>query len=88
MVKNKICGYITTEEDLRLLANLFRDPVATQYFLTLLQNIKQTCVSNQHLAANAYLMTDDPQQRSSAILHRGRAEFIDELSQLINKVNK
>lgn len=77
-----------TEENLRLLLNLFRDPITTNGFLQLLEKVKSQVETDLDKTSKVYLMNDDPTTRALALQLKGRVEFLQEFSALIKTVVK
>lgn len=77
-----------TEENMRLLLNLFRDPIITNGFLQLLEKVKLQVESDLNKTSKIYLMNNDPTTRALALQLKGRVEFLQEFSTLIKTVVK
>lgn len=77
-----------TEGDKRVLGNVFKDPVATQSFLSLLGVLKRSVESELDKVSQVYLMNNDPITRALALQHKGKVELLNELSALIQSVVK
>lgn len=77
-----------TEEDIRSLLNIFKDPVTTKGFLQLLEKVKLQVEADLDKTAKVYLMNDDPTTRALALQLKGRVEILQEFSTLIKTVVK
>lgn len=77
-----------TEEDIRSLLNIFKDPVTTKGFLQLLEKVKLQVEADLDKTAKVYLMNDDPTTRALALQLKGRVEILQEFSALIKTVVK
>lgn len=88
MVKSKLGLHTFSDDDQRVLVNLFRDPQATQEFVRLLHNVKLGLVKEQSNITQTYLMNDNPVTRGLALQCKGKVEFLDELLLVINNVNR
>lgn len=77
-----------SEENLRVLLNLFRDPITTNGFLQILDKVKLQVESDLDKTSKVYLMNNDQTTRALALQLKGRAEFLQEFSALIKTVVK
>lgn len=77
-----------SEEDKRVLVNLFKDPLSTKAFLQLISKVKVTAKSEQDKTTQVFLMNNDPVTRALALQQKGKIELLDELSVLIQTVVK
>lgn len=88
MANVKFCNTLLTEGDVRVLGNLFKDPVATQAFLSLINVVKQSAQVELEKVTQVFLMNNDQTTRAMALQQKGKVELLNELSAVINKVVK
>lgn len=88
MANVRFCNTLLTEGDKRVLGNVFKDPVATQAFLSLLGVVKKTAQGEFEKVSQAFLMNNDPVTRALALQQKGKVELLNELSTLIQSVVK
>lgn len=88
MAKSKLGSHLLTDENLRVLVNLFSDPTVTQGFVRLLTEVSQSLTKEQATIMEAYIMNDDPVARAMALKCKGKAEFVAEMLQLVKTVTK
>lgn len=88
MANVKLANHIITEEDRRVLVNLFKDPLATKSFLTFLGVVQQKAKHEMDKTTQVFLMNNDPVTRALALQQKGKVEFLNELTTLIQAVVK
>lgn len=88
MANVKLANHTITEEDRRVLVNLFKDPLATKSFIAFLGTVKQNAKHEMDKTTQAFLMNNDPVTRALALQQKGKVEFLDELTTLIQAVVK
>lgn len=88
MANVKLANHIITEEDRRVLVNLFKDPLATKSFIAFLGAVKQNTKHEMDKTTQVFLMNNDPVTRALALQQKGKVEFLDELTTLIQAVVK
>lgn len=88
MAKSKLGSHFLTDENLRVLVNLFNDPTATQGFVRLLTEVSQSLTKEQATIMDAYIMNDDPVARAMALKCKGKAELVADMLQLVKTVTK
>ena len=88
MAKSKLGSHLLTDENLRVLVNLFNDPTATQGFVRLLTEVSQSLTKEQATIMEAYIMNDDPVARAMALKCKGKAELVADMLQLVKTVTK
>ena len=88
MAKSKLGSHLLTDENLRVLVNLFNDPIATQGFVRLLTEVSQSLTKEQATIMDAYIMNDDPVARAMALKCKGKIEFVAEMLHLVKTVTK
>lgn len=88
MVYAKFSNVSLTAEHKRVMVNLFKDPLATKAFIQFLNEVKGATKSEMDKTTQVYLMNDNPTTRALALQLKGKVEFLDELSTLIQTVVK
>ena len=88
MAKNKLGSHFVTDENARVLVNLFSDPIATQGFVRFLTDVSQSLAKEQAMVTDAFLMNDDPVTRAMALKCKGKVEFVAEMLHLVKTVTK
>lgn len=88
MAKSKLGSHLLTDENLRVLVNLFNDPIATHGFVRLLTEVSQSLTKEQATIMDAYIMNDDPVARAMALKCKGKIEFVAEMLHLVKTVTK
>ena len=88
MAKSKLGSHFLTDENLRVLVNLFNDPTSTQGFVRLLTEVSQSLTKEQATVMDAYIMNDDPVARAMALKCKGKIEFVAEMLHLVKTVTK
>lgn len=88
MAKSKLGSHFLTDENLRVLVNLFNDPTATQGFVRLLTEVSQSLTKEQATIMDTYIMNDDPVARAMALKCKGKIEFVAEMLHLVKTVTE
>ena len=88
MVKSKLSSHLLTDENLRVLVNLFSDPTVTQGFVRLLTEVSQSLTKEQAIIMDAYIRNDDPVTRAMVLKCKGKVELVADMLQLVKTVTK
>lgn len=88
MAKSKVGNHLVTDENFRVLVNLFSDPITTQGFVQFLTEVSQSLKAEQATIMDAYIMNDDPVARAMALKCKGKIEFVAEMLHLVKTVTK
>lgn len=67
---------------------MFKDPTSTKAFLTLLQNVQKDAKHEMDKIAQVFLMNNDASTRALALQQKGKVEFLQEFTTLIQSVVK
>lgn len=87
-MESRLVNYKLTEADERAVLNAFKDPLTVQTFIGFLQSVVKHNKAHMEKSAKAYLLTDDPQARSMALITEGKIQVLDELCLMIERLNK
>lgn len=88
MANVKLANHVISEDDKRVLVNLFKDPLATQAFVDLLRVVKRDVKAELDKTTQVFLLNNDPVTRALALQQKGKVEFVAELESLIQTVVK
>lgn len=88
MAKIKLIKHTITEEEQRVLVNLFKDPLATKAFLNFLSEVKQEAKHDAVNISQTFLMNNDPVTRALALQQKGKVDLLEELITLVQTVVK
>lgn len=88
MANARLNHYVLTENDKRVLINVFKDTVATQAFVSLLGKVTENAKHEQDKVTQSFLMNNDPVTRALALQLKGKVELLTELTTLVQSVNK
>lgn len=88
MAKSKLGSHSLTDENLRVLVNLFSDPTVTQGFVQFLTEVSQSLKAEQATIMESYIVSDDPVARAMALKCKGKIEFVAEMLHLVKTVTK
>lgn len=88
MAKSKVGNHLVTDENLRVLVNLFSDPITTQGFVQFLTEVSQNLKAEQATIMESYIVSDDTVARAMALKCKGKIEVVAEMLHLVKTVTK
>lgn len=88
MANAKIGTRLVSNEELNLMATVFKDPLTTSQFVKFLKEVQLSHKRQYDQCVEVFLMNDEPATRAVALQTKGKIQCIDELITLINTVNK
>lgn len=88
MANVKFVNHSITEDDIRLLVNLFKDPLLAKLFIDFIGVVKGKAKHEMEKTSQAFLLNNDPITRALALQQKGKVELLTELTTLIQTVVK
>lgn len=88
MANAKIGTRLVSNEELNLMATVFKDPLTTSQFVKFLKEVQLNYKRQYDQCVEVFLMNDEAATRAVALQTKGKMQCIEELITLINTVNK